>query len=458
MDGNEVLLRKNNESEFEHIKRLVYGKLVYKSIDEDYTELAPLIFKQELSSSECRKRMYGIKRLLEVQENEEDNKVENNTDVTVLKHDYENYEQFKSYKETIEINKDGSYTSDKLIGVEDESKLKDENFLLKVHSYDPKTWQIVSARNSIWNAQLKGGKITKLYASKINVKPRVDSITLEEIEENFRNFAMEYKGIRKPKIVNKDSSKLLEIPLYDVHYGKRAYEFEVGENIDEKVIEERYLSVIQDIINRTKHIKFEKILFPIGSDLYNSDTIDNTTTRGTRQDNVFRWQEMFLKGVQMVIKAIDMLSECAPVEAFYVMGNHDTMSSYYATQYLNAWYRNDDNVTVDISPLSRKYIEFGKCLIGFTHGDKEGKRIFGLMETEKPEAWGRTKYREWHQGHIHHQVVKEQSGVTVRAISTICGTDAWHFESGYVGNIKQTQAFVWDKNNGLETILHSVIN
>jgi len=38
-------------------------------------------------------------------------------------------------------------------------------------------------------------------------------------------------------------------------------------------------------------------------------------------------------------------------------------------------------------------VEFGKCLIGFTHGDKEKKRIFGNMQVEVPEAWGRTLYR-----------------------------------------------------------------
>lgn len=443
-----TLVKRNGESELDYIKRIVTGKLIDKTIDADYAELAPLVFGQELNSSECRKRMYGIKRLLEVSDNT----------LTTVHYEKDDYEQTKCYKETIEINKDGSYTSDKLIGIEDESQLKDEAFLLKVHNYDPKIWQIITARNSIWNAQRKGGNIIKMYASKITVKPRVDSISLEEIGEHFKDLSAKYAPpvrIHVSKITS--SKKMLEVPIMDLHFGKKAYSFEVGEAIDTKIIEQRFLAVIDDIISRVQGQEFEKIIFPIGNDFFNSDTVENTTTRGTRQDNDLRWQEMFLKGIELLIKAIDKLSLLAPVEVFYVAGNHDKMSSYYATHYLNAWYRNDGGVTVSIEPQTRKYIEYGNCLIGFSHGNEEGKRINGLMQIEASDAWGRTKFREWHLGHLHHESSKEENGVIVRGLSTIAGTDAWHYESGYVGAIKKQQAFIWDKSKGLTDILISTV-
>lgn len=446
---DDTLIRKQGESELNYIKRIVTGKLIDKTIDADYTELAPLIFGQQLNSSECRKRMYGIKRLLEVTENT----------LTTLNYEKDGYEQTKCYRETIEINKDGSFTSDKLIGIEDESQLKDEAFLLKVHNYDPRLWQIVTARNSIWNAQRKGGDIIKMYASKITVKPRTNSISLQELEEHFQKLSKEYAPAKKYRISFdelKVTNKILEIPVVDLHFGKKAYTFEVGEDIDTDIIEKRFLGVINDIIDRVKTQNFEKIIFPIGNDFFNSDTIENTTTRGTRQDNDLRWQEMFLKGVELLIKAIDKLSLLAPVEVFYVAGNHDKMASYYATHYLNAWYRNDDRVLVSIDPQIRKYIEYGNCLIGFSHGNEEGKRIGGLMQVEASSAWGRTKFREWHLGHLHHETSKEDNGVIIRGLSTIAGTDAWHYESGYVGAVKKQQAFIWDKDKGLTDILISV--
>ncbi len=66
------LERKNGESDFEYIKRLVYGKLVDKTIDVDYEELSEKIFGEGncYNSSEVRKRMYGMKYLLDVINNE----------------------------------------------------------------------------------------------------------------------------------------------------------------------------------------------------------------------------------------------------------------------------------------------------------------------------------------------------------------------------------------------------
>lgn len=369
------------------------------------------------------------------------------------------YEQIKNYKETVEINKDGTYTLDRLIGVENEEVLKDENYLLTCHGYDPKLWQIVSARNSKWNVQLKGGKVSKLYASRINIKPRKDDINILELEEHFNKFQKQYKNVHKSIVPKTEQDNMLVLPVYDLHYGKRSFQFETSCEMDSKILEERYFNVLSDIVSQVKHLNFEKVLYPIGSDFFNSDTIDNTTTRNTRQDNDLRWQEMFVKGLELVIKGIDYISKelNTKVEVFYVMGNHDTMSAFYATRYLYAWYKDSDDVFVDSNSQARRYIEYGKCLLGFTHGDKEGKRIFSLMQTEQSEAWGRTLYREFITGHIHHETVKEQSGLKVRTTSTICGTDAWHYLSGYVGNLQQIQAFVWNKNKGLRTIVYGSI-
>jgi len=64
------LKRLDGETKLDYIRRLTYGKLVDKTIDLDYTELAPLIFNQELSSCECRKRLYGVKSVLELLDQE----------------------------------------------------------------------------------------------------------------------------------------------------------------------------------------------------------------------------------------------------------------------------------------------------------------------------------------------------------------------------------------------------
>ena len=64
--------------EVEKIKSIVYGKLIDKTDDRDYSELAKELFGKELASDECRKRMYGMRHLLEAMEEEQINKVEDN--------------------------------------------------------------------------------------------------------------------------------------------------------------------------------------------------------------------------------------------------------------------------------------------------------------------------------------------------------------------------------------------
>lgn len=75
-----VLLRKEGETEFEFVKRIIQGKLVDRTIDEDYTELSELLFGEgnKFNSSEVRKRCYGMKRLLEVLDSENLSKLPKN--------------------------------------------------------------------------------------------------------------------------------------------------------------------------------------------------------------------------------------------------------------------------------------------------------------------------------------------------------------------------------------------
>lgn len=455
----DIFRRKDGEGDNEYITRMYKIKSNYNLTNKDVA----IKINEELGTSYAESTLRSVYKYFsdgfEVGYDRALNKVKNNK-MNEVKTKTENYDQIKSYKETVEINKDGSYTLDRLIGVEDETKLRDENYLLKCHGYDPKLWQIVSARNSKWNIQKRGGDIGKLYASKINIKPRVDNISILELKEHYDEFSRSYND-NFDKYSNfkvEEDGKLLVLPVYDFHFGKKSYAFETGNDMDYEKLEERYLLTLMDILDQVKHIKFQKILYPIGSDMFNTDTISNSTTAGTSQDNSLRWQEMFKKGLECVIKGVDMISEelKAPIELFYVMGNHDTQTSYHALLYLSAWYRGNSNVYVDESALARKYYEFGKCLLGFTHGDKEGKRIFNLMQVEKPEEWGRTKYREWYTGHLHTDIVRENGGVKVRTVSTICGTDAWHYLSGYVGNVECIQAYVWDKDRGLRNIVHGV--
>lgn len=63
--------RRTDESPLEYHKRLVYGKLVDKTLaDMDYTELAELVYGQPYSSDVARRMLYGSRRTLELMDAE----------------------------------------------------------------------------------------------------------------------------------------------------------------------------------------------------------------------------------------------------------------------------------------------------------------------------------------------------------------------------------------------------
>ena len=114
-------------------------------------------------------------------------------------------------------------------------------------------------------------------------------------------------------------------------------------------------------------------------------------------------------------------------------------------------------------------VEYGNSLIGFSHGETEKTRIGGLMPVEVPEMWGRTKYREFHLGHLHSEQAKqaegivfkkqiqESDGLIIRHLPSITGSDVWHYNSAYVGAIRKTQGLIYDKEYGLTDILNFVV-
>jgi hypothetical protein len=290
---------------------------------------------------------------------------------------------------------------------------------------------------------------------------RKKDYVIEKIHDLVSNHFIEFaKVYETPKVIllpKVNSGLMYELPIVDLHFGKLAWQPETGENYDYKIAEKRFMYAIYDAVEQIKDMKLEKILFPIGNDFFNFDNVNGTTTKGTPQTNDLRWQKMYTKGNEVLIRAIDILSQYAPVDVLEVPGNHDEVSMFHAIINIASWFRNNENVTVDTSPKKRKYREFGKCLIGFTHMDKERKRIEGNMQVEVPQAWGRSKYREWHGGHLHSEQARELNGIKIRNLTSVTATDAWHYESGYVGAIAVNQSFIWDKEKGLKNVIYTTV-
>ena len=91
--------KRENETNLQHHKRLVYGKLVDKTLaDEDYVELAKEVYGKELSSDVTRRMMYGSRITLDLLEQEH---IDNISDDNILK-EYEIKKQ-ELYKQQVKF-------------------------------------------------------------------------------------------------------------------------------------------------------------------------------------------------------------------------------------------------------------------------------------------------------------------------------------------------------------------
>ena len=173
---------------------------------------------------------------------------------------------------------------------------------------------------------------------------------------------------------------------------------------------------------------------------------------------------MFVVGRKLLVEGIEYLMQFAPVHVMGIYGNHAIQAEFYLGDALQCWFHSCKYVHVDNHPKTRKYIHYGKCLIGFTHGHEEKVNDLPLlMATEVKDEWSQSKFREFHIGHLHHEnkrvfnTISEMKSVTVRHLRSLSAADAWHSRKGYVGQQQSAEAFIWDKECGIEAIYYHTI-
>jgi hypothetical protein len=152
------------------------------------------------------------------------------------------------------------------------------------------------------------------------------------------------------------------------------------------------------------------------------------------------------------------------VDVVMIPGNHDLESVFSLGEYLRAWYRKDSCVNIDNRAAVRKYYEYGQVMLQLMHGSEETTAVTcaELAAGEQKEMWGRTTYRETHQGHRHKSMGKGQTkvkyqtdyderlGYTVRIIRALSEQDDWHFGKAFVENIQGAEHFIWSAERGLK--------
>lgn len=330
--------------------------------------------------------------------------------------------------------------------------------LIRVCEIDAAEWEVERWVANKWEVGAKGDDnkiaVTPLFQIKAWLKRKVAIVDARAEIEQLKADAKLDMPMRTYQNPWKNAEHMLQLDIPDLHMGKLAWAAETGHaSYDSKIAEQVFEDAINALVERTAAFKFKRVLIPIGNDLLNADNKQNTTTRGTVQDSDSRYQKSFLITRRMYVRAIERLRGIAPVTALMIPGNHDTLAVWHLGDSLECFFHKTPDVTIDNAPTSRKYDQFGKVMLLFTHGDKGKRNDYPLlMATERPEMFGATIHREAHTGHLHTLRVQEHHGVRVRISPALCPPDAWHAENAYVGNARAAQAFVWHEEEGLVSL------
>ena len=370
-------------------------------------------------------------------------------------------QHFKCGRSTINRALEASGNTDNRISIEEDgdtlvaesisAEIRTLADLIKFAEIDEDVWEPHKPTANIW-----GDK----YQIKAEFKRKVKKFEQEALESLLADIKKESPETNAPPIYLKediDDPHMLEIALYDIHFGKMAWAAETGTDYDLKIAEQVYMRAVADLVTKACPFGIDKILLPVGQDFFQINNQQQTTAAGTPQDTDGRLAKIFEVGCRAVKWAIDYCADIAPVEVLWVPGNHSPETSYFLCKYLEAWYHGNETVDIDCSPKTRKYRLYGTSLVGFAHGNELRKQDLPLiMAGEVPQLWAKSKHREIHVGHLHKKKESRYMAgdtfnpVIVRIIPSLCGTDAWHYKNGYVKDDKTraAEAYLWSKKNG----------
>jgi AcrR family transcriptional regulator len=258
------------------------------------------------------------------------------------------------------------------------------------------------------------------------------------------------------RIAWKPKKILCAVALNDAHFGNLCWAAETGHDYDLKIAEQIYKNAIEDLLGLSGEHRPEKFLITIGNDFFHVDNHARQTTAGTPQDTDGRLAKIVESGERALFHGLREMASRAPVEVLWIPGNHDRLMSYMLTRIIAAEFRRDDRVTVDAGPNTRKYCRYGTNFLGMIHGERiKPKDLPLLMARERPKDWAETTCREWHTGHLHTQNQHEFMGVKIRVLPSLSGTNAWHHESGYVGNARAAECLLYEHDSGLIGQFHA---
>jgi hypothetical protein len=254
--------------------------------------------------------------------------------------------------------------------------------------------------------------------------------TIAAIKAAFAEYKGKSKLVKAPKMIDRDLMSVY--PIADQHNGLLSWGKETGEAYDLDIGVNRLRACMERVVAQSPASK-QALILNLGDWQHNDDQRNMTPKSGNLLDVDGRYPKVLKAGFQLFLDVVDLaLQKHEKVLVRNLPGNHDPHSSVALTLALAAFYANNPRVTVDEDPSEFFFHRFGATLLGACHGHRmKPDRMAMSLATRRPEDWGKTKFRWFLFGHIHHESVKEIGNVRCESFQTLAAKDAHHANSGY---------------------------
>lgn len=292
------------------------------------------------------------------------------------------------------------------------------------------------------------GKVLEWVKTRVDVRDQIDAATAM-----LDTMISDIKPLPVIPFRNKVAStdQFTVIPIGDPHIGLMTWSKEVGEDWDIKIADRVYRKVFKRLLSNLPDTE-ECILVNTG-DFFHADNIQGETSRSKHKLDLDgrhgKWLDAGFVVIRMFIDAC--LRKYKKVEFINVPGNHDDILGRAIGSYVWQLYRDNPRINVQKGDSPFQYVKRGKVLLGFAHGHTcKLSSLPGKMADDQFKLWGKTTYRHWITGHVHHNSwtqFKEHPGCKVETVGIIPPKDAYAHGGAY-GAARGIQGIIFDKKIG----------
>ena len=253
------------------------------------------------------------------------------------------------------------------------------------------------------------------------IKETADSVDWDEVVDKVREAV---EPIKADLPIAEPEEALLEIPLFDLHFGVAT----LGD----------YREHLDDICGIISRRTWDEIHIIVGQDCLHTNDFRGHTAKGTdigRVDIPTAWADAWTFWRTILSYAS---AHSRSVVCHYSRGNHDECLSWAFFKALEA---SLPSASWDDSLDYRKAIWWKRCFIGFGHLEytTDMNKIFRDFVLDFPTDFAEAECREIHTGHLHRESI--DTGVVVRRLASAVPADDWSKANGYFGTHKRFQLF-----------------